>query len=480
MDNRLQSYLTWAGSRLLFCLLLTLLSPTTVTVAQNTPAPQQEKVTTNDQKEERRNTAIKEDINEFLGYENLLLVRYLSLPYDVVMNSNMISYFVDLGFLLLIFIPFVFLLGSRVPWYQQLIFMAVCTGFLLFSVPSAFLNKEKINLDSADSFLATETQTHTLAKDPLLYTDLQLRKPWVHAYNGIQGWLNKISGPQDHITYPVLFLLLGLALWLLQTRIRHHEPATRILIYFLTIYSFLWLLLSSGIPWYGLLLFPLFFLFIVRGVMGPAEVAGRPLQLRKILLLSMTGIWVLMAFAYRFANYEPKDESRAKLPFMATVAQYQIGQQDQNFVFDRVFPQYRKALQYINQDDRTYVYRVGTLMPFFIPKNDRRVLSDNFLDFFQNLEAIYPNHQELAKALRAYGFRYIIVDLNLSVNDHTPEGSLKAKFQRFMNFLYQNPQLQLIATDRITRGADGRPMFQVFPDGNTVENAGWFAAYQII
>lgn len=428
----------------------------------------------------KENTSIKEDINEFLGYEDLLLVRYISMPYDAVMGTNMVSYFVDIGFVFLALLPLAYFWSNAGVWWHRLLAILALFLFLILSVPSAFMNRHKVGLENAEALINTQLTEHSFSQDPAIHLAYQGKKLFLQLYQGVYPVLQGLSGPTDRITYPFLFLLLAVIVLLAERRIQKGTPATQIFVHFLIIYGFLWALLSSGIPWYGLLLFPLLLLLVVRGINGPA-IANKSLwQPQQFVLGGICILWLLIAFPYRFANYDPADEVKAKLPFMASVSQYQSGQIEKDQVFDRIFPKYEAALQYINQEKSSYVYRVGTLMPFFINKNDRRVFSDNFLDFFQNLQQEFPNPQELALALRAYGFRYLIVDLNLPVNDNTPEGSLKTKFQNFMNFVYRNPQLTLITTDRVVRNAQGVAELRVFPEGGQVEHLGWFAVYQIL
>lgn len=426
------------------------------------------------------NTAVQEDVNEFLGYEDLLLVRYVSLAYDTVMNTNMPAYFVDLGFVLMIFLPLIYLFSSRISWLHRLGVMLICLLFLIISVPSAYMNKNQVAIENIEASIATEVTTHPFSTSPLTHVALQLKKTFISTYKQLYPLLGKISGKRDRITYPTLMLLLMLFAFLLDARIQHHTLRIRALIYFLLLFSFLWLMLSSGIPWYGLLMFPLIYLFTVIGMARSYSDNNRQVGIKKGLLLAGAIIWTVMAFGYRFSNYETSNENRSQFLFNMAISEYQIGRNEMNNVLDRTFPQYRTALQYLNQENNSYVYRVGTLFPFFIEKNDQRVLSDNFLDFFQNLDREFISPQELALALKAYGFRYLIIDLNLPVNDRTQEGSLKQKFSQLMEFIYQNPQLQLVATDRIVRASDGNLKFQVFPGNNTVEYNGWFAVYQIM
>lgn len=431
--------------------------------------------------ETTQSTGVREDVNEFLGYEDLLLVRYISLPYDTVMNTNMASYFVDLGFLLIIFIPLIYLISARISWLNRLGFTLLCLIFLLLAVPSAYLNKGQISIENSMTSLATEAAAESFSNSPLVAIAYQLKKPFLHLYTGFHTFLSNISGPRDGITYVVLFLLLIPLFLLLDKRIRHHDLATRTTIHFLLLFGFLWLILSSGITWYGLLMIPMLFVFTVAGMTKQREDVPKAGKIMKALLFAGAFIWAIMAFAFRYANYDSSNPDMARYTFMAAMTEYQIGRKDQDNVFDRTFPQYRIALEALNQEDQSYIYRIGTLMPFFIKKNDRRVISDNFLDFFRSLQQEFPNKQELAKALKAYGVRYIILDLNLAANDHTVEGSLRNKFEQFRNFLYLNPQLKLVTTDRILRGPDGKAILGIFKEANmTVENYGWFALYQIL
>ena len=67
------------------------------------------------------NDAKREEIQRYFGYE-LLLYRYLSLPYDVSTNVNQQGNFVDIGVLYILFIPIlIVLLLRRRIWIQILV-----------------------------------------------------------------------------------------------------------------------------------------------------------------------------------------------------------------------------------------------------------------------------------------------------------------------------------------------------------------------
>ena len=425
-------------------------------------------------------TGRREDVNEFLGYEALNLERYLSLPYDTFMNINMNAYFVEIGFLLLLLLPLAFLFKKGNAWWVNLAFMALSLLVLLLSAPSAYVNRNKIAPEAAPDSLVQQLAATSFDETPLLAADLALKQPLVAQYPALHAWMSGLSGDRDGVTYPVLLLLFLLLFALTEHRIRALPPVQAAAVGFLLVYAFLWWVLSSGITWYGLLMVPLALVYIVRGAVGAADWSTPGGKVRQGVVLALAAVWVAMAFTYRFANYEPTNEVKAKLPFMASVSEYQIGRQDEAYLLDKIFQQYEPATRAINMDDRSLVYRVGTFMPFFVEKNDKRVFSDNFLDFFRQLHEKYPDKVTLARLLRAYGFQYFIVDLNLPVNDNTPEQTLKAKYVDFMNFLYRNPQIELVTTDRrIRENGTGEVVNAVFPNIGQVEYAGWFAVFRI-
>jgi len=93
-------------------LLISFAAVSNIAVAQNKTAteqvnPQKGKVKSEG---EIQKELIFEEIQRYLGYETLP-VRYLSLPYDVTMNANVDAYYVEIGFLMLMFIPLILVIG---------------------------------------------------------------------------------------------------------------------------------------------------------------------------------------------------------------------------------------------------------------------------------------------------------------------------------------------------------------------------------
>ena len=52
----------------------------------------------------------REELQRYFGYEKVLY-RYLTLPYDVSINTNQSGNYVDIGFIFIIFIPIILLLS---------------------------------------------------------------------------------------------------------------------------------------------------------------------------------------------------------------------------------------------------------------------------------------------------------------------------------------------------------------------------------
>jgi hypothetical protein len=92
--------------------------------------------------------------------------------------------------------------------------------------------------------------------------------------------------------------------------------------------------------------------------------------------------------------------------------------------------------------DRPYLYRVGTFIPYFIPKNSEVIgATDNQLDLFNCLNQEH-NPALTLQRIKALGFNSIIFDTNTATIERDQEGSLHKKVQDFVDFL-NNPTLHL-------------------------------------
>ena len=85
--------------------------------------------------------------------------------------------------------------------------------------------------------------------------------------------------------------------------------------------------------------------------------------------------------------------------------------------------------------DRPYLYRVGTFIPYFIPRNLEIIANaDHQLGVFNCLY----QEQDAAltvRRLRALGFNSIIFDTNTATIERDPNGTLHQKVNKFVEFL---------------------------------------------
>ncbi|MEZ4888872.1 MAG: hypothetical protein R3E32_29365 [Chitinophagales bacterium] len=435
--------------------------------------------------------AVREDLHKFMGYE-LLLARYLSIPYDVSINSNVSIFFTDVGFLLLLLLPMLFLFPQtnnrqRKTRYQtglNLAMIGLYSLLLIVSISSAYLNKHQLyNPKQGLIHLTTLPETDFLAS-----SSKTINQSAMYLYTPIHKVFTSISGQQDGITYPLLMLLFAALLVMVMIRLQKHPKRTKTFALFLMVYLFLWWILGSGAAWYGLLLFCVPYIFLVKALQSSTGQQPFSLNLNNLspsvfkssMLLFCFAVWLLMAFTFRASNYNPVNKERAKYIYIPPIMEYQTGKINQKKLMGYHFPLHYEIQEIINREDQSLVYRVGTNMNYFIKKNDKRVLNDTFLENFQKLVNRFKTKQKIIEVLKASGYQYIVIDLNMAVNDLTPEKTLTTKFTQLLNTLYDNPAVELLATNRtIKRNSDGKVVNAVFADQGLIVNTGEIALFRI-
>ncbi len=429
-----------------------------------------------EKKEEVVQNSVREEIQRYMGYEPLLQ-RYLSLPYDTSMNSNVQGAFVDISYLSLAILPIIFLLGFKSKPSLGIPFMLLLLFFIGISISngSLFTNYGVVNIDQINERTEVNMPEGFVAN---VYQRIQsICAPMNKA-------INSISGENDHITYPLLMLIFVLSYFLIARRIQHLPERQKMLINFTFFFSFMWVLLTAGIVWYGYPIIALGFLLIIAGL---SKIHNQTDWLSKgiaYLSFGVIGLYLLSSFLYRYSNYQTYvGDVAPKVLYDIGEMNYQAGKSNRKQVFDGFFQGGGwDAIQRINQEDQSLVYRIGTVFPYFIKKNDRRVLLDNQLGIFFQLNRKYQNKGLLAKILKANGYKYILVDLNTHTIDKTPEQTLKKKFIDFLEFCNANPSLRLMATNRMVNlSTNQTPNFQFRVFGNIVEGRhGSYAIYEIL
>ncbi|TSC97130.1 MAG: Uncharacterized protein Greene101449_1293 [Candidatus Peregrinibacteria bacterium Greene1014_49] len=209
-----------------------------------------------------------------------------------------------------------------------------------------------------------------------------------------------------------------------------------------------WMFMANGVPWYGIGVF----LGLVLGI--EAFVARAPDAFSRSLVSVLIAIALFSNFAHRFWQF---DQQRNLL-------EYPIGRASAEVMRERTIPHYDDIAEiavelYRTKPDRPFLYRVGTFIPYFIPRNLEVIgLVDHQLDIFN---CLYQERDSAltAKRLKALGFSSIIFDTNTSTIERDPNGSLHQKVQAFVDFLNDpDSGLQVVINDQ-----DGGVAYLIIP-----------------
>lgn len=429
---------------------------------------------TEDSEKAQIDQTAREELHRYMGYEELL-PKYLSLPYDVSMNTNIEGPFVDIGFLLLVFIPIVIFLGLK-NTYLKVTTGILLTVVLIVSTSTGYKAKHLISIEKVEENLAKELTEHSFSEAPLSYLKLKSTQ-FIHTfYKPIQKHIiDNFSAEVDAISYPLVLGLFVLLFFVISDRTQARTTGEQAIIYFLLLYGFLWWILGAGVLWYGLLFLPM------GVIMLGASILGRPsgITFTKTSFLLGIFVWLSIALTWRFSNYNqyntnPENNLGA---IHAGPLLYGMGLKSEQELFDFLYPGYTPVIKEINNNPEALVYRIGTYFQYFIDKNNDRVWEDNLLTYFAGLRRGYPDNKDLVEHMKRLGYGYIIIDLNAASIDYTPDGTLKAKVQQLLGFINNNPNLQLVGTDRIMLNAQGQRVYSIY--GKELVERGTFIAFKL-
>jgi len=433
------------------------------------------------QSDEIQSNAKREEIQRYVGYETLIY-RYLSLPYDVTMNNNERGTgFLDIGFLLLMFLPILVMIKFRHRWSILVVVPLLMLIMFIVSTSNSFLFNNtartmEVNQDGATHYPITSA---TPLNDRIIRTFFNINNKLYTPFKSIG---ETISGQKDGITYPLILLLfIGIfSLWMYLGKSSSKVPWVFIVSIFL-LFCFYWFILSPGIVWYGFL--GLLLSTIVLLLLTPGKNENSFIEnYGKYSFYTLAGVWIIIALLSRMSNITPGSPNNilGKTMQNPVAMQYAAGNFDEDVVINMFYPGTSQVLDMINKNEKKLVYRIGTSFSYFIENNHERVMMDNQLQFFNNLTRVYSDKREIASALKASNFQYFILDLNTPTLDNTPEQSLTKKYQKAVNFLYNNPNVRLLATNRvITKNESGdQRYYHMF--GDKVVDNGTFAIYEIL
>lgn len=324
------------------------------------------------------------------------------------------------------------------PWAEH---NAIESGSILPSPIGAAINRlsPKIDVDALPGELATDKSSPACGATGVFE---ELDRYWGFG----KGWSHYLLLPWRAVmnldatgyyvtTVPALLLLPLLLLlpyfWSRQGKwLRWLTGITAMIL-------FEWVFLGNGIPWYGIGML----LGIVIGL--EALAAKAPDLQNRIAAGTLLAFSLLIAFNLRFWQFEQQ----------RNIFEYSMGKISADALREITIPWYdgisaEVVARYQDMPDRPYLYRIGTFIPYFIPRNLEIIgINDHQLDVFNCL--YQERDPELTvRRLKHLKFNSIIFDTNTATIERDEQGSLHKKVNSFVDFV-NNPasKLQVIVSD---------------------------------
>lgn len=193
-----------------------------------------------------------------------------------------------------------------------------------------------------------------------------------------------------------------------------------------------WVLLANGVVWYGIGMFGGLVLMIALLTDSTSKAISS-------VATGLITLSIFTAFSMRMWQFD----------IQKNMYEYQTGKMSEEVMAERTIPHYNNVREAITElrgsrPDSPYVYRVGTFIPYFIPRNFEvfgRV--DHQLDFFNCLHQERDNKKTLQR-LQALGFNSFIFDTNTATIEKDPNGSLHTKVNTFISWI-NDPTLGITA-----------------------------------
>ena len=433
--------------------------------------------------EQVENDPKREEIQRYFGYESLIY-RYLTQPYDMTINVNQKGDFVDVGFIYLMLFPVLFLVlaGSRNYLVAIILISISCLWIISVSNSFVYANKARQQLRT-EAEINTFLNSPSAESEPISRTTAKIYNVGKRFYAPFGRFEKLVSGQKDRFTYPFLFFLFFVLAVVLFRALTLSTPTIRIFFGFNFLYFFYWILFGGGIVWYCYILFPVSMLSIILLIQ---KIRARNQKLGTIyssVFIGIGVIWFLLASVFRISLVAPNlpKHIRGKRMFNYVFYNYGTGNLSKDQVLQTLYPQLNSALEQINQDTDSYIYKVGTSFTYFIKNNNERVFQDNQLGTLYWLLRMYKDKEELAKVLKASNFKYLILDLNTEYIDNTPDSALKKKYKSLREYIDDNPTFKLISTDNLVQPPkDGSSSSYVHNTVGEKVRHGSYAIYEII
>jgi len=424
----------------------------------------------------------REEVQRYFGYE-LLLYRYLSIPYDASVNTNQSGNFVEIGFLYIIFLPIILLLLFRKTRYFWLLLFYLIFLWIISTSNSFVFSHKLAKVNTTEVELNNYLDKVGFNSEPLDIVVGNFHLFSRSVYKPLESIGNLISGDKDYFTYPFIILTFLIFTSLLVIFTRKLNQPNRIFLSFTWCYLFYWLSFGGGIVWYGYILLPSLYIVIILLL---DLLKKDSYKIYKFLLNSfiITGLfWILIASVDRVSNIHPNipSDKLGQGIFNPTFFDYACRKIPYEVAVQKMYPNLQESLVQINSEKESLIWRVGTSMTYFIGNNSKRVFSDNQMGMFNALLINHPNKSEVVEIAKASGFKYLILDLQTASIDQTPNKTLTKKYNDLIEFTRNNPKLKILSTDRVlTRMKGGKQENYYGFSGDQIYYNGRYAIFEFI
>lgn len=418
-------------------------------------------------------TGKKEEINRYLGYEGGAM-RFLTLPYDLSMQANVSLFATHIGVVFLGFFPLILLsfrrkgLGSFI---LKLVFILVWMSFSIWSVHNA---------DNVLSYseVMNSLSSYDYGKGSAFFDSLQpiyllLLSPLVFLASLLSPVYSLLTFDSDAWSLGIALLSSVMLYYLFRDQFRSQKPLLRGLMIFGGSYFIFWLMLSSGIPWYGILGLALMPLMLAKLYFSNQDSPFKSIPWVRYFSLGFLIAWVLLLVFFRLTPLAVTDVPNPaqldyKKPLSPSSVLYACNSIDRDQWLKRFYnPSTVEIIDQLNRDSEAKILNIATSLNFFISGNDKRIYEDNQLDFFNAIwTASRKSMVVTTNRLKLAGIDYILLDLEVASLDVTPDQSLLHKVEELVEYLHNNPHIELIATDRLVVHPRGDRQMTV--DGSNV------------
>lgn len=435
-----------------------------------------------------KSSGLYESVTRYLGYDKGAL-RFLTVPYDITLNINTGPRTVyDIGYLLIMVLPlliiWVFKVKKQSYVLPSIILLIAIFGFLLTSFVANHAISEcpdtnSVNVECVSNSLETYLESTRNVWDTSNMKITGFLNGIIDILFGIIGFfyqfLIKFVYLIIGISVPFLVLLYNLyantpgivtilisiiLVWtpcILLYIAYKDNPEKKLITAFLAVFMTLWLLLGNGIYWYGMLGFVVLYMLVF--ILSEETAKDKINNAFRWFMKGNIYIWMFVGFFLIFSVRTTRLTTLYVQPFL----EYMIGASSADEVLNLINPAFPKAIDAINANPDSKIYRVGTMLPYFLDDNYLRVMPDNQLVTFQSLYNNSKSKEEIAEKMMLGGFKFLILSFDGKNLDLTEDKTLTKKFNALEDFLYDNKKVKLISTDRLIKDENGP--IQVAIDG---------------